>query len=174
MICNSWFDYAYWSTKFEGCGFSCSRDMKEDPKRKIWGDMGWLESLKVIGNVSIRQNAYDFLFIFHRNYASILYHFQDITNYLLKLSISPAIFVAPNGGDLSGISARSVATETRIAGLSCGVVCVRIHLAVLVELQLATDRQTDRQRDRHRAIAYIALAIASCGKNKPDINILLI
>jgi len=32
--------------------------------------------------------------------------------------------------------------------LSCGVVCVILRLAVLVELRLVTDRQ-----DRHRAMA---------------------
>jgi len=32
--------------------------------------------------------------------------------------------------------------KTRISGLSCGVVCVILRLAVLVELQLVTDRQT--------------------------------
>ena len=35
--------------------------------------------------------------------------------------------------------------ETRIPGLSCGVVCVILRLAVLVELRLVTD--TDRQTD---------------------------
>jgi len=33
--------------------------------------------------------------------------------------------------------------KTRVPGLSCGVVCVILRLAVLVEHQLVTDRQTD-------------------------------
>ena len=37
--------------------------------------------------------------------------------------------------------------KTRVAVLSCGVVCVILHLAVLVELRLLTDGQTDRQTD---------------------------
>jgi len=37
--------------------------------------------------------------------------------------------------------------KTRLPGLSCGVVCVILRLAVLVELRLATDRQTDGQTD---------------------------
>jgi len=32
------------------------------------GKLGWLRSLKVIGNVTIRYRSYDFLFAFHRNY----------------------------------------------------------------------------------------------------------
>jgi len=38
--------------------------------------------------------------------------------------------------------------KTRVHGLSCGVVCVILRLAVLVELGLVTD--TDRDIDRHR------------------------
>ena len=41
--------------------------------------------------------------------------------------------------------------KTRLSGLSCGVVCVILRLAVLEELRLVTDRQT--QTDRHRPMA---------------------
>jgi len=41
-------------------------------------------SLKVISNVNIRYSTYDFLLTFHRNNASVLYHFQDIASYLSK------------------------------------------------------------------------------------------
>ena len=33
--------------------------------------------------------------------------------------------------------------KTRVPGVSCGVVCVILHLAVLVELRLVMDRRTD-------------------------------
>jgi len=33
--------------------------------------------------------------------------------------------------------------KTRLPGLSCGVVCVILRLAVLVELRLVTDGRTD-------------------------------
>jgi len=43
--------------------------------------------------------------------------------------------------------------KTRVPGLSCGVVCVIIRLAVLLELRLVTDtdrhRQTDGQTQAH-------------------------
>jgi len=48
--------------------------------------------------------------------------------------------------------------KTRFPGLSCGVVCVISHLAILVEHQLVTD--ADRHTDRHRAIAYTVTALA--------------
>jgi len=40
--------------------------------------------------------------------------------------------------------------KTRVPGLSCGVVCVIIRLAVLVELRLVADTDTDghRQTDK--------------------------
>ena len=37
--------------------------------------------------------------------------------------------------------------KTRVPALSCGVVCVILRLAVLVEHRLVTDRRTDGQRD---------------------------
>jgi len=37
--------------------------------------------------------------------------------------------------------------KTRVPGLSCGVVCVMLCLAVLVEHRLVTDRQTDGRTD---------------------------
>jgi len=42
--------------------------------------------------------------------------------------------------------------KTRVPGLSCGVVCVILHLAVLVEHWLVTNRRTDG----HRAMASTA------------------
>jgi len=39
--------------------------------------------------------------------------------------------------------------KTRVPGLSCGVVCVILCLAVLVELRLVTDGRTDRRTEGH-------------------------
>jgi len=36
--------------------------------------------------------------------------------------------------------------KTRVPGLSCGVVCLILRLAVLVELRLVTDGRMDRHR----------------------------
>ena len=44
--------------------------------------------------------------------------------------------------------------KTRLPGVSCGVVCVILRFAVLVELRLVTD--TDRQTDSHRPMASTA------------------
>ena len=51
-----------------------------------WGSWGAYGSLKVIGNVTIRQSTYDFLFDFNRNHASILYCFRDIAGNLSKVA----------------------------------------------------------------------------------------
>jgi len=42
--------------------------------------------------------------------------------------------------------------KTRVPGLSCGVVCVILCLAVLVELRLVTD--TDGQTQNNHRITY--------------------
>jgi len=39
--------------------------------------------------------------------------------------------------------------KTRVPELSCGVVCVILRFAVLVELRLVTDGQTDRRTQGH-------------------------
>jgi len=40
---------------------------------------------KVIGNITIRQSAYDFLFEFNRNYEATSYGFRDIIAYIPKI-----------------------------------------------------------------------------------------
>jgi len=44
--------------------------------------------------------------------------------------------------------------KTGVPGLSYGVVCIILHLTILVQCRLVTDRQTDR----HTTTAYTALA----------------
>ena len=114
----------------------------------VWDGKG---SPKVIGNVAIRYSAYDFLFDFNRNHASILHRFRDTARYLSKFAdfTLPHLHLAP----LLGVTPvefrkKNWRQKTRVPGLSCGVVCVFLRLAVLVELRLVTDIQT------HRAMAY--------------------
>ena len=47
------------------------------------------------------------------------------------------------------ISSRSFASETRIPGVLCGVVCVMLSLAILVQYRLVTDGRTNRRTDGH-------------------------
>jgi len=65
-----------------------------------WGSWGAYGSLKVIGNVTIRQSTYDFLFDFNRNHASILYCFRDIAGYLSKVADfePPHLHLGPRQG----------------------------------------------------------------------------
>ena len=108
---------------------------------------------------AIRQSACDFLFDLNRNHASILYRFLHIAGYLSKVADfdPPHLHTAPPQG-VTPVEFRGDLWQqkTRIPGLSCGVVCVILRLAVLVELRLVTDRQTDRHR--HRPMASTAHA----------------
>jgi len=54
--------------------------MNGSAKCRKWGGLG---ALKVMSNATI---PYDFLFDFNRNYASILYRFRDIADYLPKVT----------------------------------------------------------------------------------------
>jgi len=46
--------------------------------------------------------------------------------------------------------------KTRVPRVSCGVVCVILRFAVLVELRLVTDTDGQTQTDRHRPMASTA------------------
>ena len=118
--------------------------MRSDAKCTNWGSLGYLGVTQ-----GHRQCHYSIerirLFDFNRNHASILYRFRGMAGYLSKVADfdPPHLHLAPPHrvipvefrGDLW-------LQKTRVPGLSCGVVCVILCLAVLVELRLVTDGQT--------------------------------
>jgi len=79
-----------------------------------------------------------------------LYRFRDIASYLSKVADfdPPHLYLAPPQGVIP-VEFRGDLWQpkTRVPGLSCGVVCVILRLAVLVEHRLVTNRQTDRRTD---------------------------
>jgi len=81
---------------------------------------------------------------------SIFYRFRDIAGYLSKVADfdPPNLHLAPVYG-VTPVEFRGdlCLQKTRVAGLSCGVICVILRLAVLVEHRLVTDGQTDGQTD---------------------------
>ena len=94
---------------------------------------------------------------------SVLYRFRDIAGYWSKVAdFDPSnLHMAPPQG-VTPFEFRGDLwhRKARVPGLSCGVVCVILRLAVLVEHRLVTDGrtdgQTDRQTDGHRAMASTA------------------
>ena len=78
---------------------------------------------------------------------SIFYRFRDIVGYLSKVADfdPPPAHSAPSWG-VTPVEFRGDLwhQKTSLLGLSCGVVCVILRLAVLVELRLVTDRHVHR------------------------------
>ena len=80
------------------------------------------------------------------------YRFRDIAGYLSKVADfdPPQLHLAPPKG-VTPVEFRGDlwCQKTRVSGVSCGVVCVILCFAVLVEHRLVTDgqTQTDRQTD---------------------------
>ena len=130
--------------------------------------LGGFGSLKVIGNITIRWSAYDFLFDFNRNYASILYRFRLIASYSSKVAdfnLPQRQLSAPFGVTPYKFHRDFWQQKTRVPVLSCGVARVILCLVVSVEHQLCdgrTERQmdgrTDRQTDEHTTTVYTTLA----------------
>ena len=81
---------------------------------------------------------------------SILYRFRDIAGYWSKVADfdPPHLHSAPSEG-MTPVEFRGDLwrQETRVPWLSCGVICVILRLAFLVEYRLVTDRRTDGQND---------------------------
>jgi len=80
--------------------------------------------------------------------------FRDIAGYLSNVADfdSPHLYLAlPWGVTPVEFRGDLWLQKTRIPGLSCGVVCVILRLAVLVELRLVTDTdgQTQTQTQAH-------------------------
>jgi len=105
-----------------------------------------------MGNATIRYSAYDFLFDFNRNHVSVFYRFRyrpkGIAGYLSKVDdfYPPHLHLAfwrLAGGDPVEFRGDLWHQKTRVPELSCGVVCVILRLAVLVEHRLYSDRRTD-------------------------------
>ena len=117
--------------------------------------LGWfwgLEVTKVIGNIAIRQTTYDSLFDFNRNYASILYRFQVIARFSSKVTNfnRPHLHLSPPQGVIAFEFRHDIwHQKTRVMGLSCGVVCVILRLAVLIQYRSVTDTHTDRHTHTH-------------------------
>jgi len=65
----------------------------------------------------------------------------------------------------SATTVKNIPFVTRVPGLSCGIICVILRLAVFTQYRSVTDThaQTDRWTDRYTTTA----CIASRGKNRP-------
>ena len=94
-----------------------------------------------MGNATIQYSTYDFLFNFNRNYASYLVPFSRYSRF--ADSDPPHLHLAPPQGVTQVEFCRDLwHQKTRVPKLSCGVVCVILSLAVLVELSLVMDGRT--------------------------------
>ena len=105
-------------------------------------------SPKVIGNVLIRQSTYDFLFVFNRDYASILYHFRDMASYLLKFANFdlPHLHLAPPLGVTLCEFPKYFWRQKTTVPRRC---LLFLSLAILVEHRLVTDIHTHIQTHDH-------------------------
>ena len=108
--------------------------------------------LKVIGNVAVSYSLYDFLFTFHRNYGPILCHFENVEN--RKFFLAHVVNGAPNRGDCSGISSRTLAQKTLFPG----------YRAVLFDIFSCFNRTpaSDGHTDRRTQGRSICRASAAC------------
>ena len=102
---------------------------------------GCLVLFKIIGNVTIRWIAYEFLLAFHSNYGPILYHFQDKARYWSKRRFFHiSYFGRPVRQSLSKYCHMVWYRKTRMMWLHDGEKSLRILLLVFTH-------EHDRQQD---------------------------
>jgi len=118
--------------------------------------------LGVTGSGTIRQIEYGFLFIFHRNYGCILYHFRDKARYWQKKAIfhtHPPSTYQPLGKTLANVFALLFSPPSQAPWPT---VCV-IWDSPLFFHNYAPYRRSDRQtgmRSQWRSVYYLSLTFA--------------
>ena len=130
-------------TKFEVSRCTRYEAMNGSAKLRKWGGLG---SLKVIGNVTIRYRAHTTSYIQYSTLTETmrLYYtvfFWDVASYLSKVADvkPPTCIWRPRR--ISRLQ------KSAVPGLSCGVICAILCLAVFAQYRLVTDGQTNRQTD---------------------------
>jgi len=76
----------------------------------------------------------------------------------------PTCICRPRRGWSRSIFAVIFGVRKLVSGLSCGIICVILHLANLIQYRSVTARHT------HMTTAYTVLSIASRGKNLNSLN----
>ena len=112
---------------------------------------GHPRSLKMATFDTAHTTAYECLLAFHSNYVSILHRSWDIARYWSKIADLnlPHLYLAPPLGVTALEFRRDFwHQQSKVPGLSYGVVCVILGLVDLVERRLVTDKHADKQTDR--------------------------
>ena len=93
--------------------------------------MRWFGVVRATENSIIQQSAYEFLLAFYSNYVTILHRFCDTLRYWWKIPAFdlPHHYLAP----LLGATPLEFCRDLRCLGLSYGIVCVILCLAILVQ-----------------------------------------
>ena len=137
-------------TKFEVPSITRFGDMKCVAKCK---KMGWFAVVRSHPRSSAMspfgRAHYDFLFVFDRNYASIMCRFRDIASYLSKFDNFdlPHLHLTP-----LEFRENFWLRKTRVPGLSTR--CLRVPMSRHFSRTPTCDRQTDGQKDRYTTMAY--------------------
>ena len=113
--------------------------------------LGWFGGLGVTQGRRKHSHSIEHIRDFKRNYASIMYSFRVIARFSSKVTNfnPPHLHLSPAWGLIPFEFRRELwCQKTRVTGLSCGVICVILRLAVLIQYRSVTDTHTDRQTDR--------------------------
>ena len=137
----------------------------------VWGVRGHPKSLETSPFDRAHMTSYSTLI--ETMGLSILYHFRVIARFSSKVAnfYPPHLHLSPPQGLIPFEFRRVLWYQKTSQWLSCGIICVILCLAVLIQYRSVTDTQTDTHTHTHThthttttTTAYTALSIASRGR----------
>jgi len=125
--------------------FSLYEDMKANEKCQNWGALGVMGHPR-LSETSPFDRAYMTSYLTNRNYASILYRFRVIARFFVESGEFNPPNLRWNFAMMFGVR------KLDSPRLSCGIICMILRLAVLIQYRNVTHTDTRKRHMSHSTV----------------------